>query len=831
MKLRTKTLIFGSIAVLILAVIFSLSSRLILLGSFTNLENESIRRDVARAIEALDSEKRNLQSSTTDYSIWDDIYAFVNGEKPGFTEENFSDTSTKNLRINLAFIRNCAGEMLFQKRDLPMGSSYDSLPANMIQALDQSRLAACNEDPNVALSGVMVVDDIPMLVSVHSIFKSDSSGPTNGTFVLARMINQDEIQLLSTTSQLTLSISNVTTEKLFPGEEIQIRPMNELNISGFGLVKGLTGEPVMALRVDRSRDIFQGGQTALQYFQWSMLGAGLLFLLITVLPLEKLLISRLLTLNQNVQKIGSENGHHIKLDESGKDEISSLAIAINKMVEGIETSEIKQRKEERNNIIRAIPDLLLIMTRDGVISEISSKQGSFLSIPDKKISGKKLCDIGFSEETHRLLTVAIEKALASDETQIFEMDLSLQETHLFDFRLVGLGKDEVLPILRDITLRKQEELGLSQNQERLILVADELEQRNGEITHLTEMGDLFQACQTHEETYAIVANYATLLFKGESGTLSIFNHSRNLLNVVASWGQSESTALSFEPKSCWALRRGKMHIHEGDSGVHCAHFLLQTPAIASMCMPLIAQSDILGVISLVSEPASDKRVENASRFSESKLRLVTAFAEHIGIAIANMNLREMLRNQAIRDPLTNLYNRRFMVESLERELDRSKRKESILGIIMLDIDHFKKFNDSFGHEAGDNILKTLGKYFLSHMRAGDIACRFGGEEFIFIFPETSLSNIYKRADELREGVKKMAVRYKGKALDNITVSMGISLFPEHGETADLLLQTADKALYSAKAGGRDRVIVADTIVDVILSNELQVELTPDSADL
>jgi hypothetical protein len=410
-----------------------------------------------------------------------------------------------------------------------------------------------------------------------------------------------------------------------------------------------------------------------------MMGACLLFLFSILIPLDKFLISRLETLNQNVQKIGSENGRHIKLDESGEDEISNLATAINKMVEEIAASEIKQRKDERNNIIRAIPDLLLIMTRDGVISEISSKQGSFLNIPDKKISGKKLCDIGFSEETHRILTVAIEKALASDETQIFEMDLSLQETHLFEFRLVALGKDEVLAILREITERKQEELDLSQNQERLILAAGELEQRNGEIANLTEMGDLFQACQTQEEIYAIVANYASKLFKRESGTLSIFNPSRNLLNVVASWGQSESTTKSFDPKSCWALRRGKLHIHEGDNGVHCAHFLLQAAATASICVPLIAQSDILGIISLIHEPPSGKRVVAASHFPESKLRLVTAFAEHIGIALANMNLREMLRYQAIRDPLTNLYNRRFMVESLERELDRSKRKDSTLG--------------------------------------------------------------------------------------------------------------------------------------------------------
>jgi len=829
MNLRTKTLIFGSIVVLILWITFSLSSRLILLGSFTTLEEESIRRDVARAMEALNSEKENLQSSTIDYSVWDDIYAFVNGEKPSFTKDNFPDAAIKNLRINLVFIRNCAGEMLFQKRDLPSDTPYISLPSDTMQALDHTDLAACNDKPSGALSGLMVVDGIPMLVSVHSILKSDSSGPANGTLVLVRIITQNEIQLLSNTTHLTISISNATTEKLFPGEEIQIHPLNDTNIAGFGLVKGLTGEPVLALRVDMPREIFHEGQAALQYFQWSMMVAGLLFLFITLVPLDKFLISRLVTLNQKVQKIGSENGRHIKLDESGKDEISSLAIAINKMVEGIETSEIKQRKDERNNIIRAIPDLLLIMTWDGVIVEIRSKQSNFLNIPVEKISGKKLCDIGFSDETNRLLTIAIEQALASNETQVFEMDLSLQEAYLFEFRLVALGKGEVLAILRDITERKRGELEISQNQERLIVAAGELELRNGEMTNLTEMGDLFLACQTYEEAYVIIAKYAARLFTSESGTLSIFNASRNLLNVTACWGQSETTTESFDPKSCWALRRGKVHVHEGDAGVRCAHFLHQTATAASMCVPLIAQSDILGVISLVHEFPSDKTVKAASPFPETKLRLVTAFAEHIGIAMANMNLREALRYQAIRDPLTNLYNRRFMVESLEREIKRSQRKGSMVGIIMLDIDHFKQFNDGFGHEAGDIILNTLGNYFLSHMRADDIACRFGGEEFILILPDTSLNIIYARAEELREGVKKMAMVHKGKPLGNITISAGLSLFPEQGETVDLLLQAADKALYLAKAGGRNRVMVADMTVDAFSHCELK--LTPDPADL
>ena len=233
-------------------------------------------------------------------------------------------------------------------------------------------------------------------------------------------------------------------------------------------------------------------------------------------------------------------------------------------------------------------------------------------------------------------------------------------------------------------------------------------------------------------------------------------------------------------------------------------------------MPLIAQEVTLGVLSLVPgapvESTSSEPETAGSPFTETKLRLVTAFAEHMGVALANLNLREMLRSQAIRDPLTNLYNRRFMIESLEGELKRSERKASGLGILMLDIDYFKQFNDNFGHEAGDLILHELGHYLLTHLREKDVSCRFGGEEFVLIFPETSLEEICRRAEELRKGIKGMDVTYQGRLLDKVSVSMGISLFPENGEDADTLLRSADQALYSAKARGRDRVAVAGLTV-------------------
>jgi diguanylate cyclase (GGDEF)-like protein len=127
---------------------------------------------------------------------------------------------------------------------------------------------------------------------------------------------------------------------------------------------------------------------------------------------------------------------------------------------------------------------------------------------------------------------------------------------------------------------------------------------------------------------------------------------------------------------------------------------------------------------------------------------------------------------------------------------------------MLDLDHFKLFNDTHGHEAGDILLRKLGGFLKQHLRGGDIACRYGGEEFALVLPEVSLENVRLRAEELREGIKHLNVEYNGKILPTLSMSLGIAMFPEHGATSQRVLNAADGALYEAKHRGRDRIVVA-----------------------
>ena len=217
----------------------------------------------------------------------------------------------------------------------------------------------------------------------------------------------------------------------------------------------------------------------------------------------------------------------------------------------------------------------------------------------------------------------------------------------------------------------------------------------------------------------------------------------------------------------------------------------------------------MGLLHIRSDPIVPSQIDQAaSALNESKQQIAIAIADSIGLALANLKLRIFLREQSIRDPLTGLFNRRYLEETLEREFHRAMRLQRPVGVIMLDLDHFKRFNDTYGHEAGDILLRTLGNFLKQHLRGGDIACRYGGEEFALILPEVSLENVRLRAEELREGTKHLNVEYNGKVLAALSMSLGIAMFPEHGATSQRVLNAADGALYEAKRKGRDRIIIA-----------------------
>jgi diguanylate cyclase (GGDEF)-like protein len=221
----------------------------------------------------------------------------------------------------------------------------------------------------------------------------------------------------------------------------------------------------------------------------------------------------------------------------------------------------------------------------------------------------------------------------------------------------------------------------------------------------------------------------------------------------------------------------------------------------------MAQNEALGIVSL-QRRASQDRMEPLPRSSSEDVRqLAGVLARQVALALGNLKLKESLKNQSICDPLTGLFNRRYMEESLEREFSRANRSKTTVAIIMMDIDHFKRFNDTFGHQAGDALLRSLGDLLKRNTRGQDIACRYGGEEFVIVLSDSNLAGALQRAEILRQQVKQLSVEYAGQLLGAVSVSIGVALFPDHGTTMGDVLRASDQALYCAKREGRDRVSV------------------------
>jgi diguanylate cyclase (GGDEF)-like protein len=291
-----------------------------------------------------------------------------------------------------------------------------------------------------------------------------------------------------------------------------------------------------------------------------------------------------------------------------------------------------------------------------------------------------------------------------------------------------------------------------------------------------------------------------------------FASSRDIAEAVAAWGDPSLSESHFKPRDCWALRRGRLHRRDTDTAsLACVH-LGKNSSARSMCVPMMAHGEALGLLYLDTGSSEDlNTAEISSETFGSEERLARTFAEQSALALANLNMRDILKMQSIKDPLTGLFNRRYMEESLDRELKRASRKKSSLGVLMIDVDHFKNLNDTFGHEAGDAVLRSLGSLLKTHFRGEDIVCRYGGEEFTVILPETSREVAQKRSSELFEAIKQLSVQHQGQLLPSVSLSIGVAMYGEQGTTPDSLLRAADSALYLAKKRGRDQVVFASAV--------------------
>lgn len=354
-------------------------------------------------------------------------------------------------------------------------------------------------------------------------------------------------------------------------------------------------------------------------------------------------------------------------------------------------------------------------------------------------------------------------------------------------------------VFRNITRQREYENALRDARSSLESTVSTLQRHNQEADLLADLSDNMMTTVGEEEAYAVSAFFLEQLIPAGSGTLFVFNNSRNILEAKASWGGDPATSESqiFTPNECWALRRGKLHsVTESHTPLTCAHVISASEGY--FCVPLTAP-EMLGLLN----------VRLPYDLMEESAPLMEKIGERLSLSLFNLQLRSKLRNLSIRDPLTTLFNRRYLEETFERELSRAARRGQPLGLIMADLDHFKQFNDRYGHATGDELLRSLGVFFRNHSRTGDIACRYGGEEFLLILPDAKREDVVERAEAMRRDIKEIAVERGKEKLTGVTLSFGVAVYPANGRSVDKLVAASDRALYMAKERGRDRVVVAE----------------------
>ena len=328
---------------------------------------------------------------------------------------------------------------------------------------------------------------------------------------------------------------------------------------------------------------------------------------------------------------------------------------------------------------------------------------------------------------------------------------------------------------------------------------------NRETEMLSELNEWLQCSKSLDELYQMVAQFLSKLLPDCAGSLYVYANSRDVLESAKVWNGGQVTP-AMHPDDCWALRRGRTYAF-GDKEIDfpCGH-VGATVHGRYCCIPIFAHGETIGLLHLEFGCGSHSAGRSPETIAEQQ-RLGTICAEQISLAIANVKLRDQLRDQSIRDPLTGLFNRRYLLETCRREFSRANRAGQSVSILSIDVDHFKKFNDNHGHDAGDTVLRSVGEALKTTFRDEDVPCRFGGEEFVVVLPGANSEVAAKKAEELRGRIESLVVRYLDGNLPRVTISVGVAAFPHSGNDPQSVLKVADDALYQAKEDGRNRVHV------------------------
>jgi diguanylate cyclase (GGDEF)-like protein/PAS domain S-box-containing protein len=525
---------------------------------------------------------------------------------------------------------------------------------------------------------------------------------------------------------------------------------------------------------------------------------------------------QVLALRENARLAFDLQRSNLELEERVRERTAALERSNNDLTQEIDLHQASElRLRDQRDFAVQITNLmgqgLTVTNAAGLFEYVNLAYAALLGYPAEDLVGHTPDEFTLEQDLG-VLEHAHAQRMAG-KVSSYETRLKRRDGTLVDVWITGVPRRSgdgffggAIATVTDLTERKQAE-------ENLTATLEQLRRHNREIVLLNHMSELLQACQSQEEAHQVVAQTVGQLFPNESGALNLLKPGGDRMEIVTAWNQYTIQQRATPSSECVAIQSRRLFNSEAGQGAQACPLLDPRLTRAHLCLPLTSQEALFGVLTLVrkqSAPEAARLPEglDARFFEDDRLQLAQAVADQASLALANLRLRDTLRSQALRDPLTNLFNRRYLEETLVRELARARRRASHLGIVMADIDHFKAYNDTYGHEAGDRVLQELAGLLLDGIRKEDIACRYGGEEFLIILPDAALETVQGRIEALREAIRVLRVPFRGKFLGAISLSFGISAFPDHGQTTEALLKAADDALFQAKRAGRDQVALA-----------------------
>jgi len=464
-------------------------------------------------------------------------------------------------------------------------------------------------------------------------------------------------------------------------------------------------------------------------------------------------------------------------------------------------------------LLTASPEAIIEVDANGVIISANPRTSELFGFANRELVGQRIellipqrfhddhrekCAEHFAMARSRNMGSGLGINGRRADSSEFPVDISL--THLQTPR-----GPVVLCVVRDTSIQRAAERRLIDANDQLESRLRDLRGHADELRQLTDMGAYLHSSVSDQELFEIVAGTLRRLWPSVSGGLYIFGSSKREVGLVASWGDaSGSLRRKMSAEDCWALRRGRSH-QSGEliNAPRCEHHD-SAIQLSCQCIPLLGHGEVLGVLHLYADSAEKIGALN----SGSRTGLLLAMTNQVALSLANLRLREALREQSLMDPLTGLYNRRVVDDWFEREIGDAVRDHRPLSVLVIDIDNFKRYNDTYGHECGDLALCEVAAVLRQRIRGGDLACRVGGEEFVLLLPDTTGADAVTLADALRELVASVVPTRNGKMLGRITVSIGAASLGVHGSCKEQLLRAADQALYRAKDQGRNRTVFA-----------------------